>query len=92
MEEGNICLFREIVDICSIDKVYAEKELTETRRQTIIESSQRRKDSFASQLTDTHKKYHTQCYLHYTSKQKIKRHLEKDSCASSVQPPTKKKR
>ena len=90
MEEGNSCLFRDVVDICSIEKVYESNELTETRRQKIIESSHQRMDAFASQLNEN-KKYHTQCYLYYTSKQKIKRHVEKESSTTPKQPPAKKK-
>ena len=92
MEEGNSCLFRDVVDICSIEKVYESNELTEIRRQKVIECSHQRMDSFASQLNESHKKYHTQCYLYYTSKQKIKRHVEKESSVLPKQPPAKKKR
>ena len=55
MEEGSVCLFRDVVDICSIDKVLESNELTETRRQKIIESSHQRKDSFVEKLnTQSH--------------------------------------
>ena len=91
MEEGGVCLFRDVVDICSIDKVLESNELTENRRQKIIESSHQRKDSFTEQLNESHKKYHIQCYL-YTSKRKIKRHLEKELEPTTKQPPAKKKR
>ena len=92
MEEGGVCLFRDVVDICSIDKVLESNELTENRRQKIIESSHQRKDSFAEQLNESLKKYHTQCYLYYTSKQKIKRYLEKEVEPTTKQPTAKKKR
>ena len=92
MEETNDCIFKDILTVCSTDKVYEENELTESRREKIDICSKLRKDNFTEQVSDTNKKYHKQCYIYYTSTQKIKRHLAKTSESASKQPAVKRKR
>ena len=92
MEETNDCLFKEVLSasVCSSNKLYDENELSETRREKIKQCSKERKDNFGEQLIETKNKYHKQCYLYYTSKQKIKRHLDKTSQSSLLEPKVKR--
>ena len=81
----NECIFRDYLPVCTIED-YAEKELTDTRREKVIQSSIRRQDILSSKLG------HTQCYQAYTSNEKINRYLKRKAelgaptTSSSVRP------
>ena len=89
----NECIFRDYLPVCTIEKDYAEEELTDTRREKVIQSSIRRQDILSSKLGDFGTlKYHTQCYQAYTSNEKINRYLKRKAelgaptTSSSVRP------
>ena len=44
--DGNECVFRDVLESCSVDKCYAANELTKIRKENIISSSMKRKDGF----------------------------------------------
>ena len=46
--DGNECIFRDVLESCSIHKCYAVNELTKTRKDTVtvISSSIKQKDYF----------------------------------------------
>ena len=46
--DGNECIFRNVLESCSIDKCYAVNELTKTRKDTVtaISSGIKQKDYF----------------------------------------------
>lgn len=74
----NECVFREYLDVCTIEKDYAANELTDVRKAKVVECSILRQDILSSKLDDFGTlKYHTQCYLAYISNDKIKRHLKR---------------
>ena len=74
----NECVFREYLDVCTIEKDYATNELTDVRIAKVIDCSIRRQDILSSKLDDFGiLKYHTQCYQAYTSNDKINRHLKR---------------
>ena len=75
-EARNICVFRDVLSTCNINKELENKHLSETQKVKIGSSSKEQKDNFA--LPDAETLYsHKDCYANYTSKQKIKRHLDK---------------
>ena len=71
---SNGCIFRDVLESCSVDKCYAMNELTKT----VIQSSIKRKVNFHQIIENFSTfKYHDLCYTYYTSKEKINRHLKK---------------
>jgi len=79
----NQCMFSEVLDTFSLEKTYATSELTPARKQTLINASHDRKDSFHETIDANNFIYHTLCYTQYTSKEKIQRHLERKPAAES---------
>ena len=73
----NICVFRDITE-CLPSVLFAPNSLTEARKSTIETASKTRKDNFYSTLgSSDNLRYHTNCYLHYISKNHIDRYLKK---------------
>ena len=76
--DGNECIFRDVLESCSVDKCYAVNELTKTRKDTVISSNIKQKDDFHKIIENFSTfKYHDLCYTYYTSKEKINRHLKR---------------
>ena len=75
---SNECIFRGVLESCSVDKCYAVNELTKSRNDTVILSSIKPKDDL-HQIIEKFSafKYHDFCYPYYTSKDKINRHLKR---------------
>ena len=67
------CIFRNYLPTCSVDKVLAEKDLTEIRKKKVIESSEKRKDDLHLHINSFSQAYHNLCYTAYMSKEKIER-------------------
>ena len=67
---------------------FAEKKSSNAAKKKL----KKKEKKIGVQLTETNKKYHKQCYIYYTSKQKIKRHLDKTSQSSLVEPKVKRTR
>ena len=76
--DGNECIFRDVLESCSVGKCYAVNELTKTRKETVISSSVKRKDDFHQIIQNFSTfKYHDLCYAYYNSKDKINRYLKR---------------
>ena len=71
--EPNKCIFRNVLETCKIEKNVSEKPLTIERKETILKSSEEREDNCFKVLDDLEEHYHKDCYIVYTSKQKIER-------------------
>ena len=81
----NRCIFKEYLDSCEFENQYADKELTAIRKQTIITKSIHRADSLRVDINKFERLvYHTNCYLNYTSNQKIARHLKRKNSTEST--------
>jgi Zn-dependent M32 family carboxypeptidase len=88
---GNKCVFKDIVEICSVSKKYSPKFLTKVRREKIEVCSNRREDGFT--LNDSDElTYHNDCYVHYTSNKFIEKHLAKKRKAEETLDPSSSKR
>ena len=68
------CIFIKYLTSCSVDKVFADKGLTDVREQKIIDSSIHREDELYTHISDVSLVYHKLCYTAYTSKEKTERH------------------
>lgn len=80
----NRCLFSGYLDSCNIENQYADKELTARRKQTVVIKSIDRKDSLRVDINKFKRLvYHNNCYLDYTSNEKIERHLKRKNCSES---------
>ena len=80
----NRCLFSGYLDSCNIENQYADKELTAHRKQTVVIKSIDRKDSLRVDINKFERLvYHNNCYLDYTSNEKIERHLKRKNCSES---------
>ena len=80
----NRCLFSGYLDSCNIENQYADKELTARRKQTVVIKSIDRKDSLRVDINKFERLvYHNNCYLDYTSNEKIERHLKRKNCSES---------
>jgi len=78
MEFSNVCLFRHHLSNCSYSKELVESELSDKCREKVILASIQRKDTLSAEISSFDSfKYHKQCYLDYTSTDKIKRHLKR---------------
>ena len=65
-------MFKDVLTTCHNGKTYGRKELSDIQKNTVIQSSELRKDGF--QVFDfEHWKFHVDCYSAYTSKEKIAR-------------------
>ena len=74
----NKCIFRNVLETCKIEKNVSEKPLTIERKETILKSSEEREDNCFKVLDDLEEHYHKDCYIVYTSKQKIEREQKED--------------
>ena len=74
----NECIFRDILDTCSMNKKYGFKELSVEQSNTIQRCSMERNVSFYQTVYTKFEKrrYHNDCYCAYTSR-KIARCLKK---------------
>ena len=87
----NEWIFRDALEICSLDKCYAVNELTKNRKETVIPSSINRKDDFHQVIENFSTfKCHDLCCTYYTFKGKISRHLKRLN-EQSVDGPTAKR-
>ena len=88
------CVFGSYLTTCSVDKVFADKELTEIRKKKVIESSEQRKDDLHLHINSLSQSYHNLCYTAYTSKEKIERLNNKRKAEQSAKEakPTKSRR
>lgn len=81
--EDYVCIFEDIVHTCSRHRSDNFIELLETRLEKIKDSSLDRKDGFHDKLDDfISPQAHNYCYLHYTSKDHIQRHLKRTAKCS----------
>ena len=75
------CMFIKYLTSCSVDKVFADKDLSDTRKQAVIDSSIQREDThiciLSTHVNDVSLPYHKLCYTAYTSKEKIERHKKR---------------
>ena len=85
------CIFKKYLTSCSVNKVFADKDLTGIRKQKVIESSIQREDELYTHINDVSLAYHKLCYTAYTSKEKIERH-KKRRVESNVSDPEPSKR
>ena len=88
IEDRNLCIFKNHIG-CSVNAVYSPVELSSTRKDTVKQSSLRRKDNLHLSLDSINSLYyHTNCYLSYISDDHINRHLKRksndDSSSSSA--------
>ena len=89
------CIFEEILPSCSQAKKFEKNILSQMRKEKVISCSHERKDNFHTQIEQTFSdmKIHTDCYINYTSKDKIARLLKKmKPCEKDSTPPTKRLR
>ena len=89
------CIFKEILPSCSQAKKFEKNALSQMRKEKVIACSHERKDNFHIQIEQTFSdmKFHTDCYINYTSKDKIARLLKKmKPCEKDSTPPTKRLR
>ena len=91
---GKECIFRNYLTTCSVDKILADKDLTEIRKKKLVESSEQRKDDLHLNINDLSQAYHSLCYSTYTSKEKIERITNKRKAEQSAKEdkPTKSRR
>ena len=76
--DGNKCIFRDVLESCSVDKCYTVNELTKIRKGTVISSNIKRKDDFHQIIENFSTfNYHDLRYTCCTSKNKINRHLKR---------------
>ena len=73
---SNECVFRTVLESCSIQKQLAPTCITEKQSQKIIACSKERKDNLYKDF-EKDSVYHENCYATYTSKEKITKYLNK---------------
>ena len=84
-DSANRCFFSDYLESCHIDNQFADKELTALRKQTVIVKSIDRGDSLQVDINKLERLvYHTNCYLNYTSNEKIERHLKRKNSSESA--------
>lgn len=91
----NECVFRDVLDTCSLNKKYGSKELSVAQNSTIQKYSMRRNDDLYQTVysKSEERRYHNDCYWAYTSKEKISRYLKKrklDLNTSALDSPSNK--
>ena len=83
---ANRCLFKQYLESCHINNQFADKELTARRKQTVIVKSIARGDSLQVDINQlTSLAYHSNCYLEYTSNEKIDRYLKRKNNSESAE-------
>ena len=83
---ANRCLFKQYLESCHINNQFAGKELTARRKQTVIVKSIDRGNSLQVDINKlTSLAYHSNCYLDYTSNEKIERYLKRKNNSESAE-------
>ena len=83
---ANRCLFKQYLESCHINNQFADKELTARRKQTVIVKSIARGDSLQVDINKLLSlAYHSNCYLEYTSNEKIDRYLKRKNESESAE-------
>ena len=74
---SNECVFQNILDTCSINKIYGLKELSATQESTVVHCFHKRQDEFHTKINSEFStwKYNTDCYSACTSREKIGQYL-----------------
>ena len=76
---SNECIFRNVLDTCSINKRDRSKELSATQKSKVVRCSDERQDEFHTKNNSELSawKYHVDCYSTNTSRERIRRYLKK---------------
>ena len=85
---SNECVFRTVLESCSIQKQLAPTCITEKQSQKIIACSKERKDNLYKDF-EKDSVYHKNCYATYTSKEEITKYLNKQAQIHVVPGPRK---